>query len=44
MGEMPYLPFTPAICSAMHDATGVWVNEFPLIPERVLKHLGGLDD
>lgn len=39
MGEMPFLPMAPAVCSALHDATGVWVNEFPLIPERVLEHL-----
>ena len=40
MGEMPYLPLTPAITAAVHDATGVWFDEFPLIPERVLKGLG----
>lgn len=42
MGEMPFLPMAPAVCSALHDASGVWVNDFPLIPERVLAHLGGL--
>jgi CO/xanthine dehydrogenase Mo-binding subunit len=36
MGEMPYLPLVPAVVSAVHSATGVWVNEFPLTPERVL--------
>ncbi|MEI8130914.1 MAG: xanthine dehydrogenase family protein molybdopterin-binding subunit [Leptolinea sp.] len=40
MGEMPLLPLTPAITAAVHDATGVWFDEFPLIPERVLKGLG----
>ena len=44
MGEMPFLPMAPAVCSALHDAAGVWVNEFPLIPERVLSHLGGLNE
>lgn len=39
MGEMPYLPLTPAICDAMHDATGVWIDQFPFIPERVLAHI-----
>lgn len=39
MGEMPYLPFVPALIAAVHDATGVWFNEFPLTPERVLKGL-----
>lgn len=39
MGEMPYLPFVPALIAAVHDATGIWFNEFPLTPERVLKGL-----
>lgn len=41
-GEMPYLPFVPALTAAIHSATGVWFNEFPLTPERVLKGLGKL--
>jgi CO/xanthine dehydrogenase Mo-binding subunit len=40
VGELPYLPVAPAIASAIHDATGVWINELPLTPERVLKALG----
>jgi len=40
MGEMPYLCFVPAVTSAVHEATGIWFNDFPLIPERVLKGLG----
>jgi CO/xanthine dehydrogenase Mo-binding subunit len=40
MAEMPYIPLAPAITSALHDATGVWVDEFPLTPERVLRALG----
>ncbi len=39
MGEMPYLPFTPAVAAAVHDATGVWFDVFPLTGERVLKGL-----
>jgi CO/xanthine dehydrogenase Mo-binding subunit len=39
MGEMPYLPFVPALAAAIHDATGVWFYEFPLTPERVLEGL-----
>ena len=35
MGEMPYLPFAPAVIAAVHQATGVWFDEFPLTPERV---------
>ena len=42
MAEMPFLPFAPAVVDAMHQATGVWFNEFPLTPERVLKGLGRL--
>jgi CO/xanthine dehydrogenase Mo-binding subunit len=40
MGEMPYLPLAPAITAAVHAATGVWFDEFPLTPERVLRGLG----
>ena len=36
VGEMPYLPLTPAITAALHSATGVWFNEFPYTPERIL--------
>ena len=39
MGEMPYLPFAPAITAAVHDATGVWIDQFPLTPENVLNHI-----
>ncbi|NWF64202.1 MAG: xanthine dehydrogenase family protein [Chloroflexi bacterium] len=40
VGELPYLPVAPAIAAAIHDAIGVWLNEFPFTPERVLKALG----
>ena len=40
VGELPYLPVAPAIAAAIHDATGVWMNEFPFTPERVLRALG----
>jgi CO/xanthine dehydrogenase Mo-binding subunit len=39
MGEMPFLPLTPAVVAAVRDATGVWFDEFPLTPERVLAGL-----
>ncbi len=42
MGEMPYLPLVPAVTAALHAATGVWFDEFPLTPERVLRGLGKL--
>ncbi len=37
MGEMPYLPFAPAVCAAVKDAIDIWFDSFPLTPERVLK-------
>lgn len=40
MGELPYLPVAPAIAAAIYDATGVWMDEFPFTPERVLRALG----
>ena len=39
MGEMPFLPLVPAITAALHAATGVWFDRFPLTPERVLEGL-----
>lgn len=39
MSEMPYLPLTPAIASAIHHAIGVWIDEFPYTPDKVLKAL-----
>ena len=35
MGEMPYLPAAAAVAAAVHDATGVRFDAFPLTPERV---------
>jgi len=40
LGELPYLAIAPAIAAAIHDATGIWINEFPFTPERVLRALG----
>ena len=40
LGELPLLPLAPAIAAAIHDATGVWINEIPFTPERVLRALG----
>lgn len=39
MGEMPYLPLVPAVAASVKDATGVWYDEFPLTPERILEKL-----
>ncbi len=40
MAEMPYIPLAPAVIAAVHDATGKWFDDFPLIPERILRGLG----
>ncbi len=40
LGELPFLPLAAAIAAAVQDATGVWFDEFPLTPERVLRGLG----
>jgi len=42
MGEMPYLPFAPAVIDAVHQATGVRFHSFPLTAEKVLRGLGKL--
>ncbi len=39
MGELPFIALAPALAAAVHDATGVWFDEFPLTPERVLSGL-----
>jgi CO/xanthine dehydrogenase Mo-binding subunit len=39
MGEMPYIPLAPAVIAAVHDALGIWFDEFPLTHERVLHAL-----
>ncbi len=36
MAEMPLVPFAPAVASAIHDATGIWLTQLPMTPERVL--------
>jgi CO/xanthine dehydrogenase Mo-binding subunit len=40
MGEMPFIPLASALVAAIHDATGIWFDELPLTPERVLRGLG----
>jgi CO/xanthine dehydrogenase Mo-binding subunit len=40
LGELPFLPTAAAISAAVHDATGVWFDDFPLTAERVLRGLG----
>ena len=36
MAEMPMIPYAAAVVAALHDATGVWFDTFPLTPDRVL--------
>ncbi|GAB4412734.1 MAG: xanthine dehydrogenase subunit D [Anaerolineae bacterium] len=36
MAEMPFIPHAPAVTAALHDATGIWFEQIPLIPERVV--------
>jgi len=40
MAEMPFIPLAPAVIAAVHDATGIWFDQFPLTPVRVLTGLG----
>jgi CO/xanthine dehydrogenase Mo-binding subunit len=37
MAEMPLIPFAAAVAQAVHAATGAWVTELPMTPERVLR-------
>jgi 4-hydroxybenzoyl-CoA reductase alpha subunit len=38
-GQGPLLPVPPAVCAAVHDALGVWVDEIPVTPEKVVEAL-----
>jgi 4-hydroxybenzoyl-CoA reductase alpha subunit len=40
-GQGPLLPVIPALASAVYDAVGVWVDEVPITPEKVLAALEG---
>lgn len=39
MAEMPLLVVAPAVVAAIHDATGVWINDLPVTPERLREKL-----
>jgi CO/xanthine dehydrogenase Mo-binding subunit len=39
VAEMALVPFAAAIAVAIHDATGTWLTEQPMTPERVLTAL-----
>ena len=36
-GSITSMP--PAVANAIHDATGVWLKELPITPEKVIKAL-----
>ncbi len=38
-GQGPLLPVIPAVNAALFDALGVWVDEIPITPEKVLRAL-----
>jgi putative selenate reductase molybdopterin-binding subunit len=39
VAELPLDGVAPAVADAIHDATGVWVRDLPLTPERVWRAL-----
>ena len=39
IGEMAANPQSPAIAAAVYNASGVWITELPITPERVLRAL-----
>jgi CO/xanthine dehydrogenase Mo-binding subunit len=41
VAEMPLVPFAAALADAVHDATGLWLSEIPLTPDRVWAGLQG---
>src|SRR5256712_646653 len=38
-GQGPLLPVPPAMCAAVFDALGVWIDEIPVTPEKVVEAL-----
>jgi 4-hydroxybenzoyl-CoA reductase subunit alpha len=41
VGQGPLLPVIPAVTNAVFDALGIWVDEVPITPEKVLAALEG---
>lgn len=39
VAEIPMDGVAPAVVNAIHDATGVWIDEIPATPERVWRAL-----
>lgn len=42
LGEVMNMCLAPAVTAAVHDATGVWFDHFPLVPEEVLDGITGV--
>jgi CO/xanthine dehydrogenase Mo-binding subunit len=42
VAEMPLVPFAPAVAAAIHDATGAWLTDLPMTPERILAAIDAL--
>src|SRR5258708_37332334 len=38
-GQGPLLPVIPAVSSAVFDALGVWIDEIPVTPEKIVEAL-----
>lgn len=38
-GQGPLLPVIPAVVSAVYDALGVWVDEVPITPDKIMRAL-----
>jgi CO/xanthine dehydrogenase Mo-binding subunit len=43
VGEIATSPGPSAVLMAASNAMGVWLHEYPVTPERVLKALGKVD-
>ncbi len=39
LGEVMNMCLAPAVSAALHDATGIWFDHFPVLPEEVLSAL-----
>ena len=38
-GQGPLLPVIPAVSAAVFDALGVWIDEVPVTPEKIVEAL-----
>ena len=39
VGEPPSLPLAPSVLAAIHDATGIWIDQIPVTAERMRQAL-----